>query len=150
MLESPVESAVRQRASEFRAACDAIQPKHPLLPTFPCGWCSYASILLGEYLRESGLGGFQTRSGRKQIGDATKTHAWLQQDGLIVDVTADQFPDFAPDVFVSRSSPWHDEWDGFLGIRVASLAHYEGDDFEELIRDLYQRISAAAQGLAST
>jgi hypothetical protein len=48
-------------------------------------------MCLGEHLREVGLGDFHTRNGMRQVGEFHKTHAWLEQDGLVVDITPDQF-----------------------------------------------------------
>ncbi len=37
-----------------------------------------------------------------------RTHAWVTVNGIIVDITADQF-DEEP-VIVTRQSAWHDQW----------------------------------------
>lgn len=35
------------------------------------------------------------------------SHAWLRREDLIVDITADQFPDQHQPVIVERRSRWH-------------------------------------------
>ena len=39
------------------------------------------------------------------------SHAWIQREGLIIDITADQFDDVTEPVIVSDSSPWHDSFE---------------------------------------
>jgi hypothetical protein len=40
-----------------------------------------------------------------QRGD--HSHAWLRADGVIVDITADQFDDMPESIIVAPRSPWH-------------------------------------------
>jgi len=101
-------------------------------------------MLLGEYLRANRLGDFRLRSGQRQLGESSTTHAWLEQDLLVVDITADQFPDVADAVFVGRGSSWHEQWTPIAGSCIASLAYYDQDDHRDLVRDMYDRLSAAA------
>jgi hypothetical protein len=35
-------------------------------------------------------------------------HGWLEQNGLIVDITADQFPEVDKPVIVADNSQWHE------------------------------------------
>jgi hypothetical protein len=39
------------------------------------------------------------------------THAWLEQGSVIVDITADQFPEGTLPVIVSTASPWHEQFE---------------------------------------
>lgn len=109
-----------------------------------------ASMLLGEYLRNASLGDFQTRTGRRDVGDYSQSHAWLEQDGLLVDITADQFDEIDEPVIVTTDSPWHRKWNACTGVRVASLGHYDADDYRDHIRDLYDQLNAAAQVFSDT
>ena len=36
-----------------------------------------------------------------------RTHAWLERDGVIVDITADQFDDAKCSVIVTTDDSWH-------------------------------------------
>ncbi|MNF01004.1 hypothetical protein D3C80_1999280 [compost metagenome] len=38
------------------------------------------------------------------------SHAWLEVDGLIVDITGDQFPD-RPGIYVDKPDAWYGEWE---------------------------------------
>ncbi len=91
-LEGPGVEAIRAAAGRFRAAIQCC-PRH-LLPVtlqgFPCGARGDATILLGEFLASEGFGVFDYVA-----GECSRPHyqspAWLERDGLIVDITADQF-----------------------------------------------------------
>ena len=78
-------------AKSFKEAIQKCDKK--LLPItfkeFPKGSCGDAVLLLGKYLSDVGLGEFDYVLG----GVNEKSHAWLQQNKLIVDITADQFDD---------------------------------------------------------
>ncbi len=40
--------------------------------------------------------------------DPVLTHAWVERYGLIVDITADQFPDVSEPVVLTTNRTWHD------------------------------------------
>lgn len=98
-------------ATQFRKALENC-PKE-ILPVgfekFPTGSCGDACLLLGRYLRDSGLGDFDYVLGEAGAhdDDTWHSHAWLQQGDLIVDITADQFADFDYPVVVTTDSQWH-------------------------------------------
>ena len=74
---------------------------------FPVGCCQIASLYFLELLRRlDGVSGLLVANAKR--GEAC--HAWAEVDNWIVDLTADQFRDFAKPVFVARSSPWHCSW----------------------------------------
>jgi hypothetical protein len=78
---------------------------------FPRGACGDASLILGAVLDDSAHTGFEYICGVVDNSDGTSpSHAWLQRGDLIVDITADQFPDVADSVIVSTDSWWHRKW----------------------------------------
>ncbi|BBE50944.1 hypothetical protein OYT1_ch1387 [Ferriphaselus amnicola] len=68
--------------------------------SFPRGACGNASVLQGEWLGRKGFKGVEYVAGRS---DEINSHAWLVCDGLIIDITADQFDMGMPPVFVLRA-----------------------------------------------
>ena len=76
------------------------------LADFPRGSCGDVSELLGQYLSDSGLGAWSYPNGTQS--DPFFTHAWVERDGLIVDITADQFPDTSEPVLLTTDRTWHD------------------------------------------
>jgi hypothetical protein len=102
---------VERLAHRMRLAIEGVPAS--LLPLtmskFPTGSCGDACLLLGTYLLDSGLPAFDYVCGDRG-SHATNTwtsHAWLASGGLIVDITADQFPDAPGKVIVSEASDWH-------------------------------------------
>ncbi len=97
-------------AKAFRQAiqkCD-----QDLLPInferFPNGACGVTSRLLQKYLRERDQGEFNYIYGiRTWKSQSWRSHAWLEQNGLIVDITADQFYDMRRAVLVTTDRAWH-------------------------------------------
>ena len=85
---------------------------HGNLTDFPNDCCDHAAIFLLLYLDNSGvdLTGF-VRVEADLSENPHDKHIWLEKDGVIIDISADQFADrfglkFDP-VIVSRDSPWH-------------------------------------------
>jgi hypothetical protein len=66
-----------------------------------------ATLILAKYLKENGQEGFVYVCGMRD----GHSHAWLRRDGLIVDITGDQFPDNGDSVCVSRGSAWHAQFE---------------------------------------
>lgn len=107
---------VRKAAAQFRCALQAAAPRlaersralHGLLE-FPLGACLDTSLMLAEYLDHCSLGEWTCVAGERPYKPAMpQSHAWLERDGLIVDITADQFDDSpGPAVWVTRDRGWH-------------------------------------------
>lgn len=74
------------------------------LQRFPFGSCGDTSPLLGEYFFQSNLGQFDYVSG---VNRTHGSHAWIEQNGIIVDITAYQFPEVIIPVIVTESREWH-------------------------------------------
>jgi hypothetical protein len=110
MTETDI-ARVRDIACRFRDALEthAAESAHPGLRNFPRDSCADAVLLLGAYLLDAGLGTFEAVGGRFATPGAgeSRTHAWLDRDGVIVDITADQFPDVTEKVIVTRDPAWH-------------------------------------------
>lgn len=78
--------------------------------SFPRGWCQDTSRALGHLLDDRGEHGFQLVFGARPEDDR-KTHVWLERNGLIVDITADQFENSGcPSVMATTDRTWHDGW----------------------------------------
>ncbi|MFE3109737.1 hypothetical protein ACFXKJ_27110 [Kitasatospora indigofera] len=138
------ETQVRAAAKRFRAALVQVKPTldqndHRLesLHAFPDGSCSEASGLLAVYLAHTGLGAWEVVSGGTPAGELG-THAWVEQDGLIVDITASQQGWPNKDVCICSGCSWHDQFGEET--RVAAAVPAE-------LADLYRRLESLADGL---
>lgn len=87
-------------AHAFREAldqqkCEGDLPEH--MVTFPDRCCGVVSELLGHYLNASGIHAeYVCGSG----------HAWLECEGIVIDITGDQF-EGRPPVFVGAKDDWY-------------------------------------------
>ena len=68
-------------------------------------------MLLGTYLKAQGLGTFQYVVGMRGAYDERHSHAWIEAGGVIIDITADQFPCIGEKVIVSEQSGWHETFE---------------------------------------
>jgi hypothetical protein len=86
--------------------CRTRQFHHPC--DFPIGHCGVASEALVDTLMRAGYKGATYVCG--YLPGTTQSHAWVECEGFILDITADQFPDQGPRVavFVAEHSEWHD------------------------------------------
>lgn len=122
-----------------------VNTRSATLTHFPAGACGDSSLLLGAYLHDLGFGGFRyVSAARGDRDDNTWTsHAWLERGRLIVDITADQFPDAPSGVIVSHRSRWHKEfavWDYLK----ADFRDWSGAGMEDLAR-LYPSVVSLAR-----
>ena len=98
-------------ATRFREALESL-PNHELpvtLQNFPCGSCGDATLLLGTYLIEQGFPPFSYMLGERgeRLEENWTSHAWLEREGIIIDITADQFLDKEDKVLIVQDSAWH-------------------------------------------
>lgn len=116
-----VEKKIKELAVRFRNAIDAAKAagefdKDLSFNKFPRACCGDASNLLGEYLLENGIDSYYVCGTCyfDNCEEETQAHAWIQIDGLIVDITGDQFGDreayyhYAERVYVGTGDLFHD------------------------------------------
>lgn len=104
MTDSEYQTKVKSAALSFRKAIESIDVGRIYLPFshFPHGTCGCTSLMLGAFLAASGLGDYQYIQKER----CSLSHAWLENAGLIVDITSDQFPDGTP-VYVGYENPFY-------------------------------------------
>lgn len=129
-------------AARFRMAIEGIAPHlRPLgMQLFPHGACGDASLLFGAYLVDRGIAEFMYVCGERgsKADDSWTTHAWLQRGSLIVDLTADQFPDAPTGVIVAEPSLWHRQF-ATQPSQCSDFRQWRGYG-AELLRPMYARI----------
>lgn len=111
----------------FRSAIEKCDKK--LMPisfrNFPNGSCGDTVTLLGTYLFDNYMGEFNYVVGCKN----GKSHAWLKNDeGLIVDITADQFPEIVEKVIVSCNSEWHNNFNFTETLHTSHFNIYDSNN----------------------
>lgn len=120
-------TAARDAATRFRAALEQGGLRLVSLRDFPHGACGDVSELLGQYLADSGLGTWSYASGIRS--EPFWSHAWVERDGWLLDITADQFPDVAPPVLLTDDRTWHQrQFPGGAVRRPANLGWFSDDD----------------------
>src|SRR4051812_43050826 len=104
---------VRAAATAFREAILS-SPREDLpicVRDFPAGACGDASLMLGSYLKHLGLGAWEYVAGVARSARDRYSHAWIRQGDLIVDITAEQFPECPPGVLVTTDPGWHSQFE---------------------------------------
>jgi len=117
--------------TRFRTAIRATDPSEVdpevrfIVSAFPAGVCGAVCFLLGHYLRENGFPGAEYVNGiRRRDG---QSHAWIETEGIIVDITGDQFAEVADEVVVTRDATWHRQFSDRPGRRPADFLIYGAD-----------------------
>ena len=107
-----VETRLRRYATWLRAAIDRAIAEHPdkselpFINHWPKDCCDAPYLFLLIYdLGHRGM--IRVRADVSQYGKSFQKHVWMVVDGITVDISADQFPDMAEPVIVSRFSEWH-------------------------------------------
>jgi hypothetical protein len=99
------------------------------LQNFPHGACGDAALLLAKYLQEKEYGNFDYVLGERE----GCSHAWLQRESLIIDITADQFDDQQAAVIVTVDHSWHSLFNGETQ-NIADFEIYDPYTVSELRR----------------
>lgn len=73
---------------------------------FPEGACGNASCFLAKWLEYQGVVGLRYICGKRD----GHSHAWLEIDDCIIDITSDQFPDGVGSVYIGRDRSFHDQF----------------------------------------
>ncbi|MDX3093174.1 hypothetical protein PV703_29635 [Streptomyces sp. ME01-24h] len=131
-------SELRTLALGFRQAIiDCPDPGLVSLARFPHGSCGDASILLGQYLYESGQGVWTYVSAWRNRA----SHAWLEKNGLRVDITADQFDEVDAPVIIASGGGWHDRFTVDPKAAHGALIDVHEDFARRELRAAYHRLT---------
>ncbi len=97
---------LRDIASEFREKFETedLSQAPGFLPGFPKGCCSWATWMIGHFLKYELEEDVLEIQAERVSDDGTDPHAWLVVDGVIVDIASDEFKDSAEKVIVTRDS----------------------------------------------
>lgn len=99
---------------QFRHAIkqSRVRQMDPCFLRFPTGSCGDASELLARYLVEKGFLEVHVVNGERFLREKEtyESHSWVEVDGVIVDITADQFGDMAESVVVTTDRIWHSQF----------------------------------------
>lgn len=97
-----------------RDALDAlpIDKRDPGFEYFPKGTCGPVTELMGRLVLErTGREGIYVCGAGHPCLSRQQTHAWLEVDGFIVDLTHDQFEGTGVNGWVLFDSPWHRQFE---------------------------------------
>ena len=103
---------------------------------FPYGSCGDTCEVLAEILGELGYGSFRYICG---VNDAGQSHAWLKQESIIIDITADQFENIDESVYLGVSNEWYDSFE-IIDEHPAGYRRFNRDEVIEL-SDVHCRVS---------
>ena len=112
---------------------------------FPRGACGDTCDILAELLTELGYGNFQHVSGCREDN---YSHAWLEQDGVVIDITADQFDEISEPIYFGEMTKWYQQFE----IQIKKKAGYsllDRNSVEEL-SEVHLIIKSKLNGLKRT
>ncbi|ROR28510.1 hypothetical protein EDD66_10492 [Mobilisporobacter senegalensis] len=94
---------------QFRKAIEKTNKNELLISfkNFPLGSCGDTSLILGSYLHSKGYGVYNYICGER----GEQSHAWLEKDGLIIDITSDQFGKENSSVYVGLINDFYSEFE---------------------------------------
>lgn len=89
---------ITKLCNTIRKALEEMQPSNDLFKDFPLGCCRDTSLLLDLFLKEYEY--MDVIFCSKDIDDISPSHAWLEWQDLIIDITADQLRFDLPKIIV--------------------------------------------------
>lgn len=145
---------VEQLAIEFRMAIEKVKEAGEFetdfsFSKFPSACCGDASDLLAQYLLENGIKSTYVCGNRyfNNPKEGTQSHAWLLVNGLIVDITGDQFKyndmyyNYDIKVYVGKEDAFH----SLFEVEERDIHEFYGLEnydhtYQSRLFDLYEKI----------
>ncbi|MGG0793795.1 hypothetical protein ABE137_07285 [Brevibacillus laterosporus] len=116
---------IREYAVIFRKAIQSMPmsefPKSLYFDRFPIGCCGDSSKLFSKFLSSKGIKAYYVWG----IRDDEYSHAWLEYDDIIIDLTADQFDEVHEEVVVTKNRDWHSQFE------IQNKVALDFEEFEE-------------------
>jgi hypothetical protein len=94
MSEEAIKEQIITVCKNVRSAIETQKEKTYWFSTFPAGCCDFTSKFIGEILLKKGITAIkecQTNGIVWKNKHTGQSHAWLETNTLIIDITADQF-----------------------------------------------------------
>ncbi|MCW6084244.1 transglutaminase domain-containing protein [Clostridium sporogenes] len=102
---------IRKLATQIRNTITKMKydefPNSSFLLQYPRGCCGDASNLLAKFFSDNGIECEYVWGMRGE-----QSHAWLECGDLIVDITADQFPEIKEKILITTNKSWHKKFKG--------------------------------------
>jgi hypothetical protein len=132
-------------ANKFRSAFEEtdLSEAPGFLPGFPEGCCSWASYMIGNYLKyELGLNPIEIQAERDAY-DGNDPHSWIVVNDIIIDITSDEFDDSNEKVIVSSNSEWHKGWEVVNEAEIVKINEYDKIDYGKKLKptDVYNMLT---------
>jgi hypothetical protein len=97
-------------ALPFRRAIQSMSieefPNSNFFLNFPRGCCGDTSHLFAKFLSKRGISTKYVWG----INSNDFSHAWLEYDDIIIDLTADQFQEINEEVVITRNRKWYEQF----------------------------------------
>lgn len=103
---------------------------------FPFASCGSSADILAEYLIEKGAQNVEYVHGERD----GSSHGWLEIEGLIIDITGDQFDDGVEGVYISPNRYFHDQF--------APLERNDKPGVNAFLRDSYNKFKVLMEAHA--
>ncbi|GED72596.1 hypothetical protein BRE01_62980 [Brevibacillus reuszeri] len=128
---------LRDYGGAFRKAIQTMPlsefPRSSFFERFPRGCCGDTSTLFSKFLQSKGI---ETHYVWGMWGEYS--HAWLELDDILIDLTADQFDGVTEEVMVTSNRQWHSRF------TVHNKKKIDFDNFNEYnatrLRAIYNNI----------
>ncbi|HJP19404.1 MAG TPA: hypothetical protein QF468_12215 [Nitrospinota bacterium] len=139
-----LDKSLTQEILRFRAALDR-KPETPfrVLKNFPRGSCKLCSMLLTKYLLESDLINKENvllcANGENQN---KISHAWLIIDGIVVDITSDQFNEVDQIVIIAEKYEFHKKFTGTNTFKFNSYMKINNKRYEQKFLKTYEILTS--------
>lgn len=127
-------------ATDFRNAFETsdLSEAPGFLPHFPDGCCNWPTWMIGHFLKFEMCQSAEEINAERASPSGTIAHAWLSTDGIIIDITSDEFEDSEARIIVSRNSDWHRSWSIVQITEVQRIDRYNVRGTGRCASDIYE------------
>ncbi len=115
---------------------DAVKVISDKLKFFPKSCCVISNSILGHYLNHTFNESFFLRKCMRHENRPI-WHSWIQNEDVLIDITADQFPEMSSSpVIFCQSSDWHNQFSDRVIIKEINLKQEELNILKILVKEV--------------
>lgn len=94
--------------------------------------------MIGHFLKFEMCQSVEEINAERELLSETLSHAWISADGIIIDITSDEFEDSEAKVIVSRNSDWHKTWSIVETVEIQRIYTYDMSGTGHRASDIYE------------